>query len=112
MLKLRINYALVFSLLLLNFTGCVSGTPPAEQYTSPSGIVTPIATEQESCKRACNADFSRCSGSNASRRSASDNAPAQLLRRQRRLPRRLEKVPAALQGSLDSLHWFKIRLAN
>lgn len=78
MLKLRINYALVFSLLLLNLTGCVSGTSPAEQYTSPSGVVTPIATDQESCKRACNADFSRCQDSNASRRSASDNAPADL----------------------------------
>lgn len=78
MLKLRINPSLVFSLLLLSLGACVSGTPAAEKYTSASGAVTPIATDQESCKRACDADFNRCQDSDASRRSASPNAPADL----------------------------------
>ena len=78
MLKLRVDRSLAFSFLLLGLAACVSGAAPVENYTSASGVATPIATDQESCKRACNADFSRCLDSSASRRSASDNAPADL----------------------------------
>ncbi|NTU76412.1 MAG: hypothetical protein HGA90_01110 [Alphaproteobacteria bacterium] len=51
---------IVLALALL-LAGCVSGRSATDTYTSRSGAVTPIETNRETCQRACNEDYERCS---------------------------------------------------
>jgi hypothetical protein len=46
---------------LLVLSGCISGKPPADTYTSETtGKTTLIQSDKEMCESSCNDDYTRC----------------------------------------------------
>jgi len=58
------------------FSGCISGTKPADTYVGQDGKVTRIESDREMCERSCNNDYSRCMDSSAANDNSGINGPS------------------------------------
>ena len=65
-------------LLGLILTGCVSGKPQSDTYTSTDGVTAPISTDYESCIKTCNDSYVRCGDIDVTRRGVGIDAPTDL----------------------------------